>query len=283
MSSPQRRQIQLKQQPVDSKVSSAFASMFTMVRSASASSSTSAVSSSSSSSASSSSSNYDSDSQATPCTTPQSSPPCTPPSSPPQFEFQHPKLAAALDEEQINLRRLDIPQDALTFDVSVGNNSSNPDSTEPGPAAFFPGQRLAFSPRLRVVQKGGVRLDPCVSSRKTPADAIEQAHPNEERLCGMMLGLVGVAETLSQPLDKNSSSSEPTVRSSRVIADYCTDLTSGMKVWHRDATMARSGRRSHRRRLPCGTYVLPLTMRLPSAERLYVLLKITLPARSAKG
>lgn len=258
MSMPRQRQVQLKRQPLDAKMPTAISDMFTMSRSASASSSTSAASAGSSSSAS--SSDFDEASDAS-----HSTPGTTPPSSPPLFQLQHSKLAAALEEQQ-NLHRLDIPADALTFDVVVGNNSNArmdaAATAEPGPAAFFPGQRLGFSPKLRVLQKGGVRLDPAVLAHRKTAEHDRfqlPAHPDEERLCGMMLGLTGVAEILHP----NTSA----VQSTRIIADYSTDLSSGMKVWHRDATVA-SRKRAHRQRLPCGTYVLPLTMRLPSAERL---------------
>jgi hypothetical protein len=50
------------------------------------------------------------------------------------------------------------------------------------PPAFFPLQRVSFSPKLRVTDKNGLRLE----AEEQGADRIE----------GMMLGVTGVAEVL---------------------------------------------------------------------------------------
>lgn len=263
------RTVELKQRSLDSKLASAFPSILSTPRSASTSS-TASSSSASSSSSQYSGSDSESDCPAR-CTPPKSTLPSTPKVP------RHQRSAVAAVQDASELFRLDIPQEAVDFSLCLGSSpcskTKGKSSAEAGPPAFFPGQRISFSPKLRVLQKSGLRLDPCVMSTKNGGvldEVYEVPHPSEERLCGMMLGLTGVVEMLNPPSKSNPQS---TVKSSRVIADYCTDLTSGMKVWHRDASMAeknRSGRLTNRKRLPCGTYVLPLTMRLPNSEKLSV-------------
>lgn len=113
------------------------------------------------------------------------------------------------------------------------------------PPAFFPSARISFSPRLRVVAPEGL-----------PYSA----------LGGMHLGVTGMCETLDQ--DGN-------VKSKRMIADFCTDLSSGINIWKRDGLAARRAAQLNGDdddldcdTLPQGTYVLPLTMKIPNSERL---------------
>ena len=68
------------------------------------------------------------------------------------------------------------------------------------------------------------------------------------------------------------------VKSKRMIADSCTDLSSGLKIWKKDAETARRrgalGKLAQAEddeeeaRLPPGTYVLPLSMKIPNSDRL---------------
>jgi hypothetical protein len=64
------------------------------------------------------------------------------------------------------------------------------------------------------------------------------------------------------------------VKTSRLVADFCTDLSNGLKIWKRDADAVVASRRSHeddddsRDRLPPGTYVLPLSMKIPCSSKL---------------
>lgn len=64
--------------------------------------------------------------------------------------------------------------------------------------------------------------------------------------------------------------SEGNVKSKRMVADFCTDLSSGLRIWKRDAEAARSGTNPAvgESRLPAGTYVLPLSMKIPNSDRL---------------
>ncbi|KAL8286653.1 hypothetical protein RQP46_004181 [Phenoliferia psychrophenolica] len=116
------------------------------------------------------------------------------------------------------------------------------------PPAFFPSARISFSPRLRVTAPGGLAYS---------------------ALGGMHLGVTGMCETLD---------SEGNVKSKRMIADFCTDLSSGINIWKRDGKAARSAATANydddgegdddEQSLPQGTYVLPLTMKIPNSERL---------------
>ncbi|GAA5870147.1 hypothetical protein JCM3774_002604 [Rhodotorula dairenensis] len=110
------------------------------------------------------------------------------------------------------------------------------------PPAFFPSQRISFSPRLRIASAAGLPFS---------------------SLGGMHLGVTGMCEILDD---------QGGVRSQRMIADFCIDLTSGLRVWKRDAEAAARSARSHRAdgdvQLPPGTYVLPLSMKVPNSDRL---------------
>ncbi|GAA5832896.1 hypothetical protein JCM11251_000521 [Rhodosporidiobolus azoricus] len=126
------------------------------------------------------------------------------------------------------------------------NNSQEADHTLP--PAFFPSQRISFSPRLRITSQDGLAFS---------------------SLGGMHLGVTGMCETLDD---------EGNVKSKRMIADFCIDLTSGLKIWKRDAESARKAAAQRLGRvdleddgdvrLPPGTYVLPLSMKVPNSDRL---------------
>lgn len=87
----------------------------------------------------------------------------------------------------------------------------------------------------------------------------------------MHLGVTGMCETLD--VDGN-------VRSKRMIADFCIDLSSGLRIWKRDAESAMKTASNKmgcadleedgETRLPPGTYVLPLSMKVPNSDRLCV-------------
>jgi hypothetical protein len=60
---------------------------------------------------------------------------------------------------------------------------------------------------------------------------------------------------------------------SRLVADFCTDLSNGLKIWKRDADAVVASRPSatgteSQGRLPPGTYVLPLSMKIPCSSKL---------------
>ncbi|GAA6001683.1 hypothetical protein JCM10207_002265 [Rhodosporidiobolus poonsookiae] len=135
-------------------------------------------------------------------------------------------------------------------------NSTVPSSHSPSapeeadhslPPAFFPSQRIAFSPRLRITSAGGLAFS---------------------SLGGMHLGVTGMCETLDE---------DGQVKSKRMIADFCIDLSSGLRIWKRDAEGAKRAAQKLGRvdleddgetRLPPGTYVLPLSMKVPNSDRL---------------
>lgn len=124
-------------------------------------------------------------------------------------------------------------------------DASSPDSDDDHtlPPAFFPSQRIAFSPRLRITSPEGLPFS---------------------SLGGMHLGVTGMCETLDP---------QGQIKNKRMIADFCIDLSSGLKIWKRDAQAARRARgkpdepEGHER-LPAGTYVLPLSMKIPNSDRL---------------
>ncbi|GAA5950375.1 hypothetical protein JCM3765_004524 [Sporobolomyces pararoseus] len=140
----------------------------------------------------------------------------------------------------------------LLFTSGNSSSSSNSHPQDEGeqtlPPAFFPSQRISFSPRLRITSANGLAFS---------------------SLGGMHLGVTGMCETLD---------TDGSVKSKRMIADFCIDLSSGLKIWKRDADNARkaAAQRAGRvddvdeteTRLPPGTYVLPLSMKVPNSERL---------------
>lgn len=140
---------------------------------------------------------------------------------------------------------------SLKLLFTFGNSSTSPSASSSStdeedhslPPAFFPSARISFSPRLRITSPNGLPYS---------------------SLGGMHLGVTGMCETLD---------GEGKVKSKRMIADFCIDLTSGLGIWKRDAQAARkrSGKEVEeegRERLPPGTYVLPLSMKIPNSDRL---------------
>ncbi|GAA5952666.1 hypothetical protein JCM10213_005219 [Rhodosporidiobolus nylandii] len=142
----------------------------------------------------------------------------------------------------------------FTSGSSSSSSSSLSPSTGPDdadhflPPAFFPSQRISFSPRLRITSQGGLAYS---------------------SLGGMHLGVTGMCETLDD---------HGNVKSKRMIADFCIDLSSGLRIWKRDAENARKAAAQRLGRvdleddgevkLPPGTYVLPLSMKVPNSDRL---------------
>ena len=134
----------------------------------------------------------------------------------------------------------------LLFTSSASPTVVPDDDDHSLPPAFFPSQRISFSPRLRVTAPGGLAYS---------------------ALGGMHLGVTGMCETLDPAGN---------VKSKRMIADFCTDLSSGINIWKRDGKAARGTDDAERddqdeESLPQGTYVLPLTMKIPNSERLCVI------------
>jgi hypothetical protein len=107
------------------------------------------------------------------------------------------------------------------------------------PPAFFPASRISFAPRLRIRARDGF-----------PYSA----------LGGMQLGVTGMYEMLD---------GAGKVTSKRMVADFCTDLSSGLEIWKRDADAARQTQEVRSSdMLPSGTYLLPLSLKLPQSDRL---------------
>lgn len=111
------------------------------------------------------------------------------------------------------------------------------------PPAFFPSARIAFSPRLRITSAEGLPYS---------------------SLGGMHLGVTGMCETLDE---------HGAVKTKRLVADFCIDLSSGLRIWKRDAEAAKraageADREGVEPRMPPGTYVLPLSMKVPNSDRL---------------
>lgn len=138
----------------------------------------------------------------------------------------------------------------LFTQAHAGASNSHSSSSSPSsedhilPPAFFPSQRISFSPRLRITSPEGL-----------PVAA----------LGGMHLGVTGMCEVLDE---QNGQ-----VKSKRVIADFCIDLSSGLNIWRRDAQAARTRagqapQAEGEESLPPGTYVLPLSMKIPNSDRL---------------
>lgn len=143
------------------------------------------------------------------------------------------------------------------------------------PPAFFPLQRVSFAPQLKIKTPGGVLLA-MPSSKKH----------GQEGIAGMMLGVTGILEILDA--EKSRKSGKQVVKSSRMIADFATDLTNGLKIWRRDAApIVKEKLRIEREyrthynvptedledpswdeMLAPGTFMLPLSMKIPCSEKL---------------
>ncbi|GAA5899042.1 uncharacterized protein JCM6883_003518 [Sporobolomyces salmoneus] len=176
-------------------------------------------------------------------------PPLSPPPTPPK-----PTLTRTISQTPTSNDPWAGAEFSLKLLFTSGNSSSSSSSSTQDdheqtlPPAFFPSQRISFSPRLRITSSNGLAFS---------------------SLGGMHLGVTGMCETLD---------TDGQVKSKRMIADFCIDLSSGLKIWKRDADNARraAARRAGRvddvddgeTRLPPGTYVLPLSMKVPNSERL---------------
>lgn len=127
------------------------------------------------------------------------------------------------------------------------------------PPAFFPLQRVGFSPQLKVHSAaGGLPLS---------------------LVGGMTLGVTGVVSvphldrfTGRQLRDSRTGSRK--WRSQRVVVDFVTDLSHGLETWKADAEYATTAAGGHMAMLdgqgilPPGTYILPLSMKIPASEKL---------------
>ncbi|KAG0146360.1 hypothetical protein CROQUDRAFT_671220 [Cronartium quercuum f. sp. fusiforme G11] len=127
------------------------------------------------------------------------------------------------------------------------------------PPAFFPLQRVGFSPQLKVHS----------SSAGLPLSLVG----------GMTLGVTGVVSvpmldrtTGRQVRDSRTGGRK--WRTQRIVVDFVTDLSHGLETWKADAefaTMAAGGSLSTLNGqgiLPPGTYILPLSMKIPASEKL---------------
>lgn len=126
------------------------------------------------------------------------------------------------------------------------NNSQQQDDDHAVPPAFFPSQRIAFAPRMRVERREGLSF---------------------AAFGGMQLGVTGMCEILDP--------STGAVLNKRMIADFCIDLTPGLQCWKRDAQTVRRRKglpdeEPGNERLYPGTYSLPLSMKVPVTNRLSV-------------
>ncbi|SCZ90353.1 BZ3500_MvSof-1268-A1-R1_Chr1-3g01935 [Microbotryum saponariae] len=124
------------------------------------------------------------------------------------------------------------------------SNHINDDSEHVVPPAFFPSQRIHFQPWMRIVRPDGL-----------PFTAI----------AGMQLGVTGMIDLLDPLTGK--------IVAQRMIADFCVDLSTGLKCWKRDAQAARhtQGLETElpgQERLPPGTYSIPLSMKIPVTSRM---------------
>lgn len=119
-------------------------------------------------------------------------------------------------------------------------------TSDPIPPSFYPSARIYFSPQLRIQSPSGIPYS---------------------KLGGMHLGVTGTVEILD---DRGK------VKSQRVIADFTTDIGAGLSIWKRDAEKARRNagiidqnlESEGEKFLPPGTYVLPLSMRIPRSDKL---------------
>ena len=232
--------------------------------------------STSTSSSSLSSSDEDSDATSSAASTPRSTPPASP------LPYKRGRTTE---------KALPAPvRPKLKLDLILSGHAPGTGATPPppakedmAPAAFFPCQRVAFAPKLLLT---GAPLR--IASNLLPSSSTSSSDPVDEtsgemRLCGMMLSVTGVVEILGAP-SRSAKSTERVVKSSRLIADFCTNLTDGIKIWQKDANMVtvrkeqedtehppRKRKRSHRKDyLPVGSYVLPLSMKIPASDQLYV-------------
>lgn len=174
--------------------------------------------------------------------------------------------------EPDNLAQTDI-ESSLRF---AAPGSFVTDASSTAPPAFFPLQRVSFAPQLKIKTPGGVYLALPSSKKRRTRDGI----------AGMMLGVTGIVEVLDA--EKSKKTGKEVVRTQRMIADFATDLTNGLKIWRRDAApivkeklrVERQWRAHHQlptedlddpswdEMLAPGTFMLPLSMKIPCSEKL---------------
>jgi len=164
--------------------------------------------------------------------------------------------------------------------LGSGATPPPPSKEDMAPPAFFPCQRVAFAPKL-LLSGSPLRIaSSLLPATSTAEPELSNTPVDEIRLCGMMLSVTGVVEVLGAP-SRHSRTGERPVKSSRLIADFCTNLTDGIKIWQKDANMvttrkeqedvepSRKRKRAHRKDyLPVGSYVLPLSMKIPASDQL---------------
>lgn len=160
---------------------------------------------------------------------------------------------------------------------SSGSTPTTPSSEEQSaPPAFFPLQRVSFAPQLKIKTQGGVPL----AMNNTAAKG------DEHGISGMMLGVTGTVEVLDA--EKSRKTGRDVIKSQRMIADFATDLTNGLRIWRRDASpivkekisVERQWRRKYGlaeddldderwdEMLAPGTFMLPLSMKIPCSDKL---------------
>ncbi|KAI9629702.1 hypothetical protein KEM48_012766 [Puccinia striiformis f. sp. tritici PST-130] len=181
----------------------------------------------------------------------------TPPISTPGIPPFHPpsKISTLCKTQQGIVSQLNQPTplnewDQTSFSLSVAFTGaiyrpqmSYPESEHDctAPPAFFPLQRVGFSPQLKVHS----RHLPQAADRKTGRQA------------------------------RDSRTNAKKWKTQRVVVDFVTDLSHGLETWKADAefaTQASSGvslnQLDGHAVLPPGTYILPLSMKIPASDRL---------------
>lgn len=194
------------------------------------------------------------------------------------FTFPGPTAASNLTSSDL--------ESCLKF---AGPDSSLSDPASSAPPAFFPLQRVSFAPQLKIKTAGGVPLALGAKASSSKRDGI----------AGMMLGVTGVLEVLDE--EKAKKSGKEIVKTQRMIADFATDLTNGLKIWRRDAApivkeKLRVEREYRAKRgfpvddledgswdemLAPGTFMLPLSMKIPCSEKLLVALPLSVARASS--
>lgn len=191
---------------------------------------------------------------------------------------QNPVLAPLPSILQVNAPQINQPTplnewDQTSFSLSVAFTGaiyrpqmSHPESEHDStaPPAFFPLQRVGFSPQLKV------------HSRHLP----QAAGFPLSLIGGMTLGVTGVVgvpvvDRKTGRQARESRTNAKKWKTQRVVVDFVTDLSHGLETWKADAefaTQASSGvplnQLDGQAVLPPGTYILPLSMKIPASDRL---------------
>lgn len=164
------------------------------------------------------------------------------PSSPPST----PQLLSTPPSTPFNSSRPLLTLSEPWTDFSLNLLFTADGTSDPIPPSFYPSSRIYFSPQLRIPSPSGIP---------------------HSKLGGMHLGVTGTMELLD---------SSGKVKGKRVIADFTTDIGAGLNIWKRDAEKARRNAGiidknediDGEKFLPPGTYVLPLSMRIPRSDKL---------------